>query len=621
MIKLLLPVFFLIFSSSIFSQGTADGNLNLESIIGFEVAEVTDANIEALGMKPSAGAKGVKLIHFGPKIVKVKNLMSMSEGVEGDILTNIYITNKFGKIFENRAIWGLKDFCNVLIQYKEKGGNYHVLAYALKTHNDKTRQYLIDINALNSGLLTQYVLNIDKPKTAETQKNNISAKRESPISEEKTILSIQSILGFEVCQPTLNELETVGQNPSAGEGGVKIVSLGYKLTKAANSPQDGKPAEGDIITNIIVNNKWGKQIENRPIKDLKDFCSALIQYKQREGKFTLIGRTFEKVPKSSDDMMMGMMGAMMAASTSHKYTIDISNLNTTLLTLYMENIDLSEKIVEKPKAELKAKNNSTAKNTKRNSEDEEESKDIYASSVDFTNPGKFYAIIIGSSAYKDPGIPDLDSLPIKDAMALKNVLCKKYIFEKENVKALYNPTRRDIVIAFADMSKKITPNDNLLIFYAGHGHYEKESDIGYWLPTDAEVSNPSNWLYNDQLVADVKKIKSLHTLLISDACFSGSIFKTRAVNMEEANSFIKQKYALPSRKAITSGTLKTVPNKSVFIKYLLDRLTNNKEAFFTASQLFQSLEQPVSNNSKSLPQFGVIQNVGDEGGDFIFIKR
>ena len=259
--------------------------------------------------------------------------------------------------------------------------------------------------------------------------------------------------------------------------------------------------------------------------------------------------------------------------------------------------------------------------TNRNSEEEEDSKEIKASNIDYSNPGKYYAIIIGSSNYQDPNIPDLDSLPIKDAMALKKTLNGKYLFEKENIKSLYNPTRRDIVTAFGEMAKKITANDNLLIFYAGHGHYEQENDIGYWLPVDAEVGNASNWLYNDQLVADIKKIKSLHTLLISDACFSGSIFKTRSVNMEEASSFVKQKYQLPSRKAITSGTLKTVPNKSVFIKYLLDRLNNNKEKFFSASQLFQSLEQPVSNNSKSLPQFGVIQNVGDEGGDFIFIKR
>ncbi|NDK18537.1 MAG: hypothetical protein GW912_05940, partial [Zetaproteobacteria bacterium] len=57
------------------------------------------------------------------------------------------------------------------------------------------------------------------------------------------------------------------------------------------------------------------------------------------------------------------------------------------------------------------------------------------------------------------------------------------------------------------------------------------------------------------------------------------------------------------------------------MKYLLDRLENNKEAFLAASQLFSQLEDPVGNNSPTTPQFGIIQNVGDEGGDFIFIRK
>jgi hypothetical protein len=241
--------------------------------------------------------------------------------------------------------------------------------------------------------------------------------------------------------------------------------------------------------------------------------------------------------------------------------------------------------------------------------------------VDFANAGKFYALIIGVSDYTDPNIPDLDSLPIKDAINLSNVLLKNYTFEKENITLLKNASRRDIVIALDELSKKTTSTDNVLIFYAGHGHYEDENGIGYWFPKDAEVSNSSNWLYNNQLVDCIKKIKSLHTLLISDACFSGSIFKTRSVDLTKANDFIKKKYQLASRKAITSGTLKTVPNVSVFIKYLVKNLSENKEQYLTSSQLFQSLEAPVGNNAPSVPQFGVIQNVGDEGGDFIFIKK
>lgn len=249
-------------------------------------------------------------------------------------------------------------------------------------------------------------------------------------------------------------------------------------------------------------------------------------------------------------------------------------------------------------------------------------RELHATEIDFGNSeGKFYALLIGISDYTDPEIPDLDGLPVKDALSLEKVLVSNYLFNKEDVVVLQSPTRREIVIALDNLAKKVTDLDNVLIFYAGHGHYEDDNDIGYWLPKDAEVSNSSNWLYNDQLVAGLRKIKSLHTLLISDACFSGSIFKSRSVSFVGASEVIKKKYQLPSRKAITSGTLKTVPNKSVFLKYLLDRLEKNTLKYYSASNLYQDIEQPVGNNSSSLPQFGVIQNVGDEGGDFIFIKR
>lgn len=253
---------------------------------------------------------------------------------------------------------------------------------------------------------------------------------------------------------------------------------------------------------------------------------------------------------------------------------------------------------------------------------EDDVQELHAADISFVDNGaKFYALLIGISDYTDPGIADLDGLPVADAQALEKVLTTQYTFNKENVSVLKNPTRREIVIALDDIAKKATSVDNVLIFYAGHGHYEDDNDIGYWLPKDAELTNSSNWLYNDQLVASMRKIKSLHTLLISDACFSGSIFKNRSIDLSGASDVIKKKYQLPSRKAMTSGTLKTVPNKSVFIKYLLDRLEKNKVKYLSSSALYQSIEQPVGNNSNSLPQFGVIQNVGDEGGDFIFIKK
>ena len=84
---------------------------------------------------------------------------------------------------------------------------------------------------------------------------------------------------------------------------------------------------------------------------------------------------------------------------------------------------------------------------------------------------------------------------------------------------------------------------------------------------------------------------------------------------------VEKLYVLNSRKAITSGTLKEVPDKSVFIEYLIKRLDSNNRKYMPSEQLYSSLREAVMNNSPNIPQYGTIQKVGDEGGDFIFIKR
>ena len=196
----------------------------------------------------------------------------------------------------------------------------------------------------------------------------------------------------------------------------------------------------------------------------------------------------------------------------------------------------------------------------------------------------------------------------------------QYHFKEEHVVLLNNsPTENEILREFVKLRKKVTNKDNVLIFYAGHGIYDEATETGSWLPSDADPEYGLNMISNSTIKDYTKGINSKHTLLISDACFSGSIFKTRSYNT--APKSITKKFELPSRKAITSGTLKTVPNKSVFLKYLINRLKNNEELYLTARKIFDRIEEPVMNNSSNVPQYGTIQEVGDEGGDFIFIKK
>ena len=230
----------------------------------------------------------------------------------------------------------------------------------------------------------------------------------------------------------------------------------------------------------------------------------------------------------------------------------------------------------------------------------------------------YYALVIAVQDYDDPNINDLDH-PIKDASKFIDIIQSDYNFKKENIQFMKNPTKADIIGKLHNMRSQVTPEDNLLIYYAGHGHYDEEMETGYWFPKDATPTNPVNWLPNTDLTNYLNVLKTKHTLLIADACFSGGIFKSRAAfNNIMA---VEKLYKLTSRKALTSGTLAEVPDKSVFIEYLIKRLDENTRKYLPSEQLYSSMKEAVMNNSDNVPQYGTIQNVGDEGGDFIFIRN
>lgn len=233
--------------------------------------------------------------------------------------------------------------------------------------------------------------------------------------------------------------------------------------------------------------------------------------------------------------------------------------------------------------------------------------------------GKSYALIITVNHYLDPAIVGLDN-PENDGKSLANTLQSLYTFEKENTYFLKDPTREDIITKFDQLVKELDKEDNLLIFYAGHGYFDKNTNIGYWLPADAKKSNTANWLSNSTIKDFISAIPSKHTLLIADACFSGGIFKTRKAFSDNIAS-VDKLYELPSRKAMTSGALTEVPDKSVFIQYLVKRLNENDKKYISSEELFSSMRSAVLNNSSNVPQYGEIQGSGDEGGDFIFIRR
>ncbi|MBS1978354.1 MAG: caspase family protein [Bacteroidetes bacterium] len=251
--------------------------------------------------------------------------------------------------------------------------------------------------------------------------------------------------------------------------------------------------------------------------------------------------------------------------------------------------------------------------------------------VDFSTVGeepekinrKYRALIMGVSHYQYEG-PNFQSLdrPAQDAQEVYNTITQFYSFDPSDVILLKDPTRQQIIDALDNLAHATGESDNLLVFYAGHGYWDKSRELGYWLPSDARPDSRSNWISNSDIKDNLSfaSIKSKHTLLITDACFGGSIFKSRAISAERFVQ-INELYREPSRKAMTSGNLSAVPDKSIFLQQLIKKLRENEDDYLPAMTLFTRIYEPVMNNSAANPVYGVIQGAGDEGGDFIFERR
>jgi hypothetical protein len=235
--------------------------------------------------------------------------------------------------------------------------------------------------------------------------------------------------------------------------------------------------------------------------------------------------------------------------------------------------------------------------------------------------GTYHALLIAVQDYQDSLIQDLQN-PITDARKFKDILAKNYNFNHENITLLENPGRQDIFNSLSNYSNTLSEKDNLLIFYAGHGHWNEEIRQGYWIPADANRRNQSRWITNTSLCDMLAMIRTKHTLLITDACFSGAIFKQRDVKEVNMDRIIGEIYKHPSRKAITSGTLKEVPDQSIFIEKLLRMLEENEDKYLLAENLYYGIRRAVINQSNQIPLYGALLSAGDEEkGDFIFVKK
>lgn len=234
-----------------------------------------------------------------------------------------------------------------------------------------------------------------------------------------------------------------------------------------------------------------------------------------------------------------------------------------------------------------------------------------------------FALIIGINKYDN--LPDLE-YAVNDAKAIKDVLIKKFGYDKKNIKMLIDKqaTHDNIMDEYYNLINDTATNDSIIIFFAGHGstYPSIDKDKGFLVPCDGTEIKMNTLISWDRLISDSELIKAKHIFFIMDACYSGLAL----LRSNPSKRFLKDMVRRQSRQVLTAGkadqTVKdsgAQTNNSLFTGYLLNALNGEaktEEGVICASSVMNYVYNRVANdpNSRQTPGYG---NVLGEG-DFIF---
>ncbi|WP_305953256.1 caspase family protein [Emticicia oligotrophica] len=231
-------------------------------------------------------------------------------------------------------------------------------------------------------------------------------------------------------------------------------------------------------------------------------------------------------------------------------------------------------------------------------------------------------MVIGIDRYQNDKYKNLNNA-VLGCEHLINELTQNYGFELI-VEPIYNEsaTQKNIIEKLSSLQFSIFKEDNLIIYFAGHGQINTHTNKGAWIPFDASDS-AVDYIPNILIKDKIEDIDAKHIFLISDSCFSGT-FLTRSVN----NNFDISYEKLDSKKSrwyLASGGIETVSDGkpgqgSPFTNSLIEQLTNNRNKYITILELSNEVILKTGNIANQQPVYGEIKNGGHENGQMILVR-
>ncbi len=242
------------------------------------------------------------------------------------------------------------------------------------------------------------------------------------------------------------------------------------------------------------------------------------------------------------------------------------------------------------------------------------------------NTRKDRAILFATDDYEE--WQDLNN-PIKDAKALAEELEAAYGFQ---VEVITDATRKLVLETLRNYAEaSYNPQDQLLIFFAGHGYHDKL--IGPALvATDSKAKGVdlagSSYISFSDLRTRIDRIPCEHVLLVMDVCHGGLIDQQIASRGDDGYSdvhddlFISRKLSIRTRLYLTSGGDEYVPDgrpdrHSPFMWRFLEALRGygGRDRILTARELLNSMDR-----LENMPRLGSFGS-DEPASDFLFIAR
>lgn len=213
---------------------------------------------------------------------------------------------------------------------------------------------------------------------------------------------------------------------------------------------------------------------------------------------------------------------------------------------------------------------------------------------------------------------------VRDIENILDVLTSKYDFDKSNITTLLNEeaTLESITNELENLLTSQDESQNLIILFSGHGDYDELLEMGYLIPQEATPFSKSTYFPYSTLFSYIKALKSHHVLLISDSCFSGSVFSPYR-KIETSKDKLDK---IPSKWAITSGRLEVVSDgnpgeNSPFADALIKILNDDSEESISISEMSNRIVADVAGKVDQIPRGEPLQAFGHKGGEFIFRKK